>query len=87
LTKRKLSGDKEELIVKLMMVMMFWVCDTDIKPAVTDNLNGQKVAKSKNSSDSELVPSCISSLSYGMLTGKKLVDVRRAQCARTHAHN
>jgi hypothetical protein len=37
------------------------VCDTDIKPAVTDHLNGQKVAKSKNSCDSELVPSCISS--------------------------
>jgi hypothetical protein len=44
-----------------MMIVMFWVCDTDIKPAVTDHLNGQKVAKSKNSSDSELVPSCISS--------------------------
>ena len=32
-----------------MMIMMFWVRDTDIKPAVTDHLNAQKVAKSKNS--------------------------------------
>jgi len=61
LTKRKLNGDKEDLRVNLMIIMMFWVCDTDIKPAVTDHLNGQKVAKSKNSCDSELVPSCISS--------------------------
>lgn len=68
------------------MIMMFWVCDTHIKPAVTDHLSGQKVGESKNSCDSELVPSCISSLSYGMLTGAKLVDARQAQCARKNAH-
>ena len=60
MAKRILNGDKEDLTAKLRMIIMFWVCDTDIKPAVTNHMNGQKVAKSKNSCDSELVPSCIS---------------------------